>query len=386
MSSQRLERIGQVLRAEIGQGHLPGAVVAIARKGKLVYHEAFGFLDKAAGIPMPKDAIFNIASMTKPLVAVGALMLYEQGRLLVNDPVGKYLPQLDKMPVAVMQTDTSGRTTMGTEPARRKPTLQDLMRHTAGLTYGIRGNTELHKMYASLSDLTGPEFLDHLGKLPLHYQPGTIWDYSLGLDVLGLIIETVTKESLGSYLQQNLFKPLSMFDTGFMVPSQKVGRYAKPFPVDPETNNPQSIPDRTKPPKFECGGGCAVSTAADYLRFSQMLLNLGKLDNARILARKTVEYMTADQLGPEVNIDRLREYPNINGYGFGLGVAVRRGYGVAGLMGSPGDFNWGGAYGTYFWVDPKEEMAVVFMAATPGTLRLHNRQLITSLVLQAIAD
>lgn len=388
MSSQRLERLGQALRREIDEGRLPGAVVAVARKGKLVYYEAFGFLDKAAGIAMPKDAIFNIASMTKPLTAVGALILYEEGRLLVNDPVGKYLPHLDGMPVAVLSNGASGEEAIATEPARRKVTLQDLMRHTAGLTYGNRGTSALHKRYDTLStsSQTGAEFLDRLSKLPLHYQPGTMWDYSLGLDVLGLVVEAVTKQALGQFLDERLLRPLGMVDTAFIVPAEKANRYAKPLPLDPLTGKPQTAADRTKPPKMDCGGGCAVSTAADYLRFAQMLLNRGALENTRILGRKTVESMTADQLGPEVDMRHLRNYPNINGYGFGLSVAVRRHDGVAGIMGSPGDYNWGGANGTYFWVDPKEELAVVFMAAAPGALRLHNRQLMTTLVLQAITD
>ena len=391
MSSQRLERIGEGLRAEIARGLMPGAVVAIARKGKLVYHESFGFLEKATGSPMPKDAIFIIASMTKPLVAVGALLLYEEGRLLVNDPVGKYLPQLDKMPVAVMRTDASGKTVIETVPAKRKPTLQDMMRHTGGVTYGDRGVSELHKLYPQGSaepaqDLTGPAFLEKLGKLPLYYQPGTVWDYSLGFDVVGLAVEAVTKQPLGQHLHERLFKPLGMADTSFVVAPENAKRFAKPLPIDPVTGKPQTTRDPTKAPKFDCGGGCAYSTAADYLRFAEMLRNRGALGNTRILGRKTVEYMTSDQLGPEVNIDQLRDYPNINGYGFGLSVAVRRGYGVAGLMGSPGDFHWGGANGTFFWVDPKEELAVVFMAAAPGEMRLHFRQVITALVLQAIVD
>jgi len=195
MSSERMERIGQGLRAEIDKGLMPGAVVAIARKGKLVYYQSFGFLDKAAGIPMVKDAIFNIASMTKPLTTVGALILYEENRLLLNDPVGKYLPILDKMPVATLS---------GSEPARRKPTLQDLMRHTAGLTYGNRGDTPLHKAYPqgsqdSADTMTSTEFLSKLAALPLHYQPGSTWDYSLGLDVLGLIVESVAGDLLEAF-------------------------------------------------------------------------------------------------------------------------------------------------------------------------------------------
>jgi CubicO group peptidase (beta-lactamase class C family) len=391
LSSQRLERIGRVLRADIEKGQMPGAVVAIARKGKLVYYESFGFLDRAAGSAMPKDAIFPIASMTKPLVAVGALMLYEENGLLVNDPVGRYLPQLDKMQVAVMHTDAWGNTTMGTEPPRRKPTLQDLMRHTAGMTYGNRGETMLHKMYVQSStespeSITGAEFLEKLGSLPLYYQPGAVWDYGLGFDVLGLVIEAVTKQPLGRFLEERLLKPLGMVDTAFVLSADQAGRFARTLPVDPATGDKQTNRDPTRPWKFDCGGACAFSTAADYLRFAQMLLNRGVLDGTRLLGRKTVEYMTADQLGPEVNIDQLRDYPNINGYGFGLGVAVRRGAGIAGVMGSPGDYHWAGSNGTFFWVDPKEDLAVVFMAATPGAMRYHYRQVITSLVLQAIAD
>ncbi|MBM2803154.1 MAG: penicillin-binding protein [Deltaproteobacteria bacterium] len=389
MSSPRLERIGQVLRADVESGRMPGAVVAIARKGKQVYYEAFGFLDKTARTPMLKDAIFSIASMTKPMATVGALMLVEEGRLLLNDPVGEYLPQLGKMSVAVMRPGTA----MGSEAARRQPTIQDLMRHTAGFTYGNRGTSELYKMYPQGSiesaSLTGPQFIEKLATLPLHYQPGTVWDYSLGLDVLGLAIEAVTKQPLSRFLNERLFAPLGMVDTGFVLTAEKARRLARALPVDPETGNQLKYPfisDRRQRRMFDCGGACAFSTATDYLRFAQMLLNRGALEDTRILGRKTVEFMTADQLGPEVNTDRLRDSPNINGYGFGLSVAVRRGSGVAGVMGSPGDYHWGGAMGTFFWVDPKEELAVVFMAATPGATRLHYRQVITSLVLQAIAD
>jgi CubicO group peptidase (beta-lactamase class C family) len=388
MSSQRLERIGPVLRAEIDKGTMPGAVVAVARKGKLVYYEAFGYADKAKNVPMPKDAIFTIASMTKPLTTTGALMLYEEGRLLLNDPVGKYLPQLDNMQVARLGPD--GRI-LGTEPARRKPTLQDLMRHTAGLTYGNRGDTELFQRYPQGSNdsadaMGSDEFLLKLGNLPLHYQPGSMWDYSLGLDVLGLTEEVITKQRLGEYLAQRVFQPLGMTDTAFVIPAATAARYAKALPTSPETGRPQAFRDPTQAFKFDCGGGCAFSTAMDYLRFAEMLRGHGKLGDTQILGRKTVEFMTADQLGPEVNIQKLRDYPNINGYGFGLSLAVRRTVGVPGIMGTPGDFHWGGANGTYFWVDPKEELAVVFMTATPGDLRIHFRQMITTLVLQAIAD
>ena len=385
MSTARLERVGQAFRAEIEAGRLPGAVVAIARKGKLVYHEAFGFVDRAAGTPMPLDAIFSLASMTKPLTAVGALILYEEGRLLLNDPVGVYLPQLDKMQVAVMSAD--GAMVAGAEPAARKPTLQDLMRHTAGLSYITPGAGDLNKRYEELDlDLTSAGFIAKLGALPLHFQPGTRWGYGYGLDVLGLVIEAVSGQTLGRHLQEHLFAPLGMKDTGFLVPAATASRYARPLPRDPVTGAAQSLPDLTRPLAMECGGGCGVSTAIDYLRFAQMLLNRGSLGDRRVLGRKSVEFMTADQLGPGVNVDSLWQFPSLNGYGFGLGVAVRRRTGVAGVMGSPGDFTWSGSDGTYFWVSPTEELAVVFMSAAPGAVRRRHQQLLPALVLQAITD
>ena len=388
LSPARLERIETGLQAEVAAGRLPGAVLAIARRGKLAYQQAFGYRDKTAGATMREDAIFSIASMTKPLVAVGALMLYEEGRLLVNEPVGKYLPRLADMRVA-MTGDLSGKPALDTEPAARQATIQDLMRHTAGYTYGNRGSSAWHKSYPSSSDavaenLSGPEFLDQIGKLPLHFHPGTAWDYSFGFDILGLAIESVTGGSLGAFLGERLFRPLGMHDTAFVVPPGKAGRYAKGLPCDPLTAQPQRIRDGTLPPRFECGGGCAVSTAADYLRFAQMLLDGGIAGGTRILGRKTVDFMTADHIGPEIDTTQLRRYPNIDGYGFGLGVAVRRHAGGAGTMSSPGEFHWAGSTGTYFWVDPREELVVVFMAHAPGALRFQYRQLLHALVLQAI--
>jgi len=390
MSSERLARIADVLNADVERGRIPGAVLAIARKGKLVYFEAFGYRDKAAGVRMTTDTIFNIASMTKPMTAVAALTLYEQGTLLIDDPVAKYLKQFGEMKVA--QRDETGQNMTGTVPAARAITIQDLMRHTSGLIYGGRGTTAVHKMYPSGSgaaaiNMTGAEFLDRLGSLPLLYQPGTVWDYGFGLDVLGLLIESVTKQTLGQYLQAHVFQPLGMVDTGFVIPPDKVERYAKVLPTDPDTGRPQTMePDATRPTKFECGGGCAVSTASDYLRFAVMLLNHGTFDGTRILGRKTVEYMLADQLGPDVKNLIGNADPTRADYGFGLGLAVRRTPGIVRLMGSVGDFSWPGASGTNWWADPKEDLAVVFMAHSPGPIRWHYRQAINALVYEAIVD
>lgn len=383
LSAVRLERLAQLLRRDIAQGRMPGAVIAVARRGKLAYYEAFGFADKANDVPMPKDAIFALASMTKPMAAVAALMLVEQGDLLVNDPIGNYLPALKDMRVA---------TTSGTEPARRQPTLQDMMRHTAGVTYGNRGDSPLHKQYqgalGNADSLTATRFLEELGKLPLHYQPGSTWDYSYGLDVAALAVEAATKKRFGEFLQERLFGPLGMVDTGFMVPASKAARIAKPLPVDPDTGRPPTFREPTKAWQYDCGGGCASGTALDYLRFAQMLLNQGTLDGRRILSRKTVEYMTADHLATDVNVKALHEFAveHIDGFGFGLGVAVRRHAGIAGVPGTPGEFLWSGAQGTTFWVDPKEELAVVFLANTPGPIRRHYREMVKTPVEQAISD
>lgn len=391
MSSQRLARIGSTMRAEVEAGRTPGAVVAIARRGKLVYYEAFGFLDKERGIPMPLDAIFAPASMEKPMIAVAALQLLEEGRLLMADPVDKYLPQLGGMKVAVWGKDASGNTVLSTEPQKRKISIHDLLRHTAGLTYGRRGDTQVHKLYPVSSNwaaenLTAAQFLERIGKAPLHYQPGTTWDYSFSFDVMGLVIESITRKPLGHFMHERIFAPLGMVDTGFVIAPEKAHRYAQAFARNPETGEPQRIRDVRNPGKFDCGGGCASYTAADYLRFAQMLLDKGELDSTRILSRKSVEYMTSDQLGPEVDARALHEYPNIDGYGYGLGVAVRRGHGVSSFLGSPGDYHWSGANGTYFCVDPREGLVIVYMGHTPGAPRLRYRQLINVLAYQAIDD
>jgi CubicO group peptidase (beta-lactamase class C family) len=390
MSSERLGRIGEALRADVEKGRLPGAVVAVARKGKLVYYQSFGYLDKDAGTKMHNDAIFSIASMTKPIVAVGALTLLERGQLAIDEPVGTYLPPLSKMQVAVLKSNDGGPG-FDTVAAQRQVTIQDLMRHTSGIIYGGRGATAVHKLYPASSSavgsgMTGKEFVDKLASLPLLHQPGSTWDYGFGLDVLGVVIERVSGQPLGQYLEAQVFKPLGMKDTAFAVPPEKAKRYAKALANDPDTGKPQFVLDLTKPLKLECGGGCAASTAGDYLRFAQMLLDGGKLEGKRILSRKTVEYMLSNQLAPNtVNLIANAD-PTSADMGFGLGVAVRTTPGVVRKVGSVGEFSWNGAYGTSWWADPKESLAVVFMAQTPGPIRWHYRYVINALVEQAIVD
>jgi len=375
LSSERLDRMTQALRADVERGRIPGAVVLVARKGRVAYLQPVGFRDKTASTPMTADAIFRIASMTKPIVTVAALSLYEEGRLLLSDPVSKYIPAFKNQTVGLERA-----------PAEREMTIQDLMRHTSGLTYGNRGTTEIYKMYPESSNvssltLTMDEFIERLSKAPLLYQPGTRWEYSLSTDVLGRVVEIVAGKPLAEVLAERVYRPLKMTDTTFLVAADKRARLAQPLARHPDTGAEDKLADPTVPRKFDCGGGCAVSTAGDYARFAQMLLNRGVLDGARVLAPKTVELMTADHLGPISRGTGASSWP---GYTWGLGLAVRQDKGIAPIPGSAGDYYWPGAFATYWWADPKEEMVVVSMMQSP--LGRHYQQLVRTLVYQAIAE
>src|SRR3989449_4199423 len=318
LSSERLERIGQVLRADVERGRIPGAVVVVARKGRVASVQAVGFRDKAAGAPMTADSIFRIASMTKPIVTVAALSLYEEGRLLPSDPVSKYIPAFKNPTVGLERA-----------PVEREMTIQDLMRHTSGLTYGNRGTTEIYKMYPESSNessltLTMDELIERLSKAALLYQPGTRWEYSLSTDVLGRVVEIVAGKPLGEVLAERVYRPLKMTDTTFLVPSDKRARIAQGLPTHPDTGGEFKLADPSVPRKFDCGGGCAVSTAGDYARFAQMLLNRGSLDGARVLGSRTVDFMTSDHLG-SISRGAFSASP---GYTWGLGLAVRQDKGL----------------------------------------------------------
>lgn len=390
MCSTRLARVIATLRADVDAGRLPGAVIAIARRGHLVFHEAVGHLGPDQSVPMPGDALFAIASMTKPVTGVAALMLWEEGHLGLADPVERFLPALGNRRVAVLHERVlAGQGPIETVPAARSITILDLMRHTSGLTYGGRGTTAVHALYPASSNAAGATldagaFLARLAAAPLLYQPGTVWDYGLSIDVIGLVVEAITGQSLGAFLEQRLFRPLGMVDTGFQVPPQKVQRLARPLPRDPDTGEAQSVPDRAQALRFNCGGGGLASTALDYLRFAQMLLGGGILGETRILGRKTVEAMRTNRMTPDIE-NRIAELDsNSDGYGFGLTVAVRDR--ASTLMGSPGEFYWNGAYGTLWWADPAEDLAVVFMAQVPGLRRRHYRSLINALVYQSLIE
>ncbi len=390
MSSQRLSLVRQCIDAEVARDQVPGGVLAIARRGKLVHFEAYGYLDKAKGVPMRIDAIFNIASMTKPMAAVAGLQLFEQGRLLIDDPVAKYFPIFAGQQVAVL--DAAKQAITQRVPPTRAMTVQDLMRHTSGLVYGGRGTTAVHRLLPEGSSqaavsMTACEFLDRMSAAPLMYHPGSVWDYGFGLDVLGLIVEQLTGQSLGQYLHEQVMKPLGMADTYFVIPSDKLTRYAKALPIDPATGKPQALRALTTRTKFESGGGGLASTASDYLRFALMLANKGTYDKQRILGRKTVEYMTANHLAPGVvNMIGATGDPTRADWGFGLGVAVRTTQGIAPTMGSVGQIAWPGASGTDWWADPQEDLVVVWMAHSPGAIRWRFRQVISALVYQALVD
>ncbi|MDO8480038.1 MAG: serine hydrolase domain-containing protein [Candidatus Rokubacteria bacterium] len=400
LSSERLDRIGAVLRSEIEKGKFPGAVAVVARKGRIVYFESFGSRDKAAGAPMGKDAIFRIYSMTKPLVTVGAMVLVEEGRLVLTDPVSKYLPPFAKLQVSALKFDPiNGRVTYTMVPAEREMTIQDLLRHTSGLVYGeITVNAPVKEAYTKAGvyqpdgfpfdarDMTPAEQVERLAKAPLAHQPGTVWEYSLSSDVLGRVVEAASGMTLGRFLEERLFQPLKMTDSGFFVPAAKLGRVAQALP-----GWPVKLLDVTAPPKNDSGGAGGVSTAADYLRFSQMLLNGGQLDRVRVLSPSTVRLMTSDHLAritvgvtPTPTPGEL--LLGTLGYTFGLGFAVRQGDGVAGTPGSAGEYMWAGFGGTYFWVDPKQELVGIFMTQAPSPERAYYRKLFKQLVYQAIVE
>jgi CubicO group peptidase (beta-lactamase class C family) len=396
LSSERLARIGKVLAEDVEKGKLPGAVVAVARKGKLVYFEAVGFQDKPAGKKMSRDAIFRVYSMTKPWTSVAAMMLVEEGRIQLTDPVSKYLPSFKGMPVSVPKTDpATGQVTYEMVKADREATIQDLLRHTSGLAYDfVTRNAPVKEAYVKgdlkaldpviRDKVTPAQMVERFSQAPLASQPGTTWEYSFSTALLGRVVEAVSGMTLSRFLETRLFQPLGMVDSSFVVPKDKAGRIAEPLlPYEVIT-----IFDPTVPAANDLGGEGGLSTTADYLRFAQMLLDGGKLGNSRVLSRGTIALMASDHLGsrPSVPVGPGELLLGTPGYTFGLGFMVRQGQGVAGVPGSPGEFMWGGAAGTFFWVDPKEQLAVVYMSQGPFGTRSAYRRLMKQLVQAAIVD
>jgi CubicO group peptidase (beta-lactamase class C family) len=387
LSTDRLNKITATLRGDVEKGVIPGAILLVGRHGKVALFEAVGARDPATKAPMTKDAIFRIYSMSKPITSVAAMMLFEDGKFSLAEPVSKYIPQLGALQVGIEKPDPSGgKPTLELVPAKRDMTIQDLFRHTSGLTYGFFGEGIVKKMYVESkvwNDYpSNAELIDRLAKLPLAYQPGTTWDYSHATDVLGRLVEVISSRSLYQFEKERLLGPLGMKDTSFYVSDKgKQDRIAEPFPNDRTFGIEADFNDPRVVQKWESGGGGMVSTAMDYARFLQMLLNGGILDGKRILSPKTVAYMTSDHLGT-ATVPGPYYLPGA-GFTFGLGFAVRKDPGVSPYAGSVGELNWGGAGGTYFWVDPKEDMFVVFMMQSPKQ-RVYYRGLLKDMIYAAV--
>jgi CubicO group peptidase (beta-lactamase class C family) len=380
LSQTGLDRLSTALNARVTSGHIPGAVALVARHGKVAYHQSFGRQDPASDKPMGTDAIFRIYSMTKAIVSVAVMMLWEEGRLLLGDPISKFIPPFADTQVGVIAGDSYTLT------ATRAPvTIQDLLRHTSGLTYEFRGVTPVHKAYtqARVARLkqTNADQVAELAGLPLLHQPGTVWEYSRSTDVLGRLVEIISGQTLGAFLTERVFIPLGMTDSGFSVPAARQSRIAEPFAKDPETATDIALLDVRRPALFESGGGGMVATAMDYARFQAMLLGNGRLGPTRLLGRKTIELMTSDHLGTITGLADLLP----PGHGFGLGFAVRTQPGMAPFPGSVGSYYWGGAAGTTFWVDPVERLYAVLMIQAP-VQREHYRVLFRDMVYAALAD
>jgi CubicO group peptidase (beta-lactamase class C family) len=384
LSSQRLDWIDTVLKADIEKGQIQGAVLLVARKGKIAYFKNFGTRDENKSLPMEKDSIFRVYSMTKPVIGAAAMILLEEGKLVLADPVAKYIPSFkDIQVVGEIKKDESGNEVVA---STLKPgsvmTIQDLLRHTSGLSYWFWPPKAIQGMYLKAgmkgNDHTLAEMCDKLAKIPLVADPGTKYLYSLSYDVLGRVIEVASGMPLDRFLEERIYKPLEMNGSGFQVKGPDVGRLVYLDPKDFWYSDP------TQPPKYIGGGGGMVSTAMDYARFAQMLLNGGQLDGKRLLGPKTVAFMTSDHLGPMGNQDDGMYIPG-RGYGQGFGFYVRVDKGHAYFLGNVGEFYKGGAGGTVFWVDPKEDLVAAFMITAPA-LRNHYRYLIKSMIYQAIVD
>ena len=379
LSPAALARLEAAMQREVEAKRLPGAEMLIARGGRVGYRGHVGRL-RPDGPAMQGDGIFRIYSMTKPITSVALMTLVEEGRLLLSDPIAKYMPEFAEPKVGV---ERDGKLEL--VAAERAITIQDLLRHTSGLTYDNTGDSAVQRLYAEapLRDrsLDGAGFIAALAKLPLINQPGASWDYSHSTDVIGRVIEIVSGQGLGAFLQERLFDPLDMRDTGYRVSEHERHRLAEPFAEDPETGAPVKMYEARVAPKFETGGSGLVSTTRDYARFLEMLYLGGALDGVRILGRKTLAFMTSDHLGPQVRNGTPHLLPP--GHGFGLGFAVRREAGMAPGPGAPGEYFWNGLGGTAFWIAPQEELIALMMIQAPGQ-RLSYRELFRNLVHAAL--
>ena len=369
-SPEKLTRVGDYIRNEIASGKIPGAIMLIQQHGHPVYFENFGVRDVATRRPMTADTIFRIYSMSKPVTSVAAMMLVEDGKLRLDDPVSKYIPAFAGVKVGVENRDENGKPALVLEPVNRPITIEDLLRHTSGLTYGFYGDGAVRKLYAEAdlfnSDMDNAEFAERIAKLPLAEQPGTLWDYGHSTDVLGRVIEVISGQSLFQFEKQRLLDPLGMTDTAFFVADEaKRPLIAEPIPDDRFISPVAGIRDPMLPRRWESGGAGMVGTIGDYARFAQMLLNGGTFEGRRYLKPETIALMTSDHIGPETKIARDYLYFPGASSGFGLGFAVRTST-PPNTSWPLGEYRWDGVAGTFFFIDPKDDMFVVFMVQTPS--------------------
>ncbi|GAC03103.1 serine hydrolase domain-containing protein [Paraglaciecola chathamensis] len=385
MSKARLERIEPAMQAFVDEQKLAGTLTLVARKGKVVHVEGVGYRDREAKAPMSEDTIFRIYSMTKPITAVAALTLWEQGKFQMNDPVSKYLPELANLKVYAGMDGEN----MVLEDTSKVMTIKQLFTHTAGFSYGFT-QSPVDKLYQQSALFSGQikrqDLLKEVAKLPLNHQPGSKWNYSIGTDIIGILVERLSGQTLGAYFEQHIFEPLEMDDTGFYVPEDKQDRLAQIYVINQQG---QTVPMENEPlgdylsaPEIESGGGGLVSTIEDYYTFTQMLLNGGEYQGKRILGRKTVEYMRTNHLPTSL----IPFEPSSTGEGYGLAMSVTVDEQGANTMGSAGDYGWAGAASTYFRIDPKEQMIVISMTQLmPSSYFSYNKDF-KNIAYQALID
>lgn len=378
LSSSQLTRIEEVTSAHMKEGLVPGAVMLVARKGKVAWYKTMGYRDREVGDPLRSDAIFRIFSMTKPIVSIATMMLVEEGRLQLNDPVSKYLPEMAGMKVGVDRLDPSGKAMLDLVDPDRAMTIKDLLQHSSGLIYPSRGKSAIDDAYvqAKILDrtLSNQEFVARVSRLPLRFSPGARWAYGISTDVLGRVLEVVEKKSLGDILQARVLGPLGMVDTAFFVPAEKLGRAAQPWQRPGIPLSPRF--DVSVRPAFESGGGGLVGTMEDYLRFALMLANGGEFQGKRLVSKETLDLMTTVHLPTTIRLPP--------GWGFGLGFEVRSPEGQADLRGSGRDYGWAGNAGTLFWINPKEELIGIYMVQVADSDRMMLRNQFRSMVYSAI--
>ena len=384
LSSERLARVSDWIRLQIERKRAAGIVTLVSRRGKTAFLDVAGLADVARGTPMRDDTIFRIYSMTKPLTSVAIMMLYEQGRFQLDDPISRFIPAFAES--RVMTGGSRGK--METVPAARPITFRDLLTHTSGLTYGFMDATPVdahyraHKIDFQTEDTSLKELVEKAARLPLLAHPGTRWNYSIATDVLGYLVEVISGERFERFLKARVLDPLGLADTDFFVPEAKHGRLAANYAPDGKgglqlIDDPAQSPYR-RPRNVNSGGGGLVSTIADYERFCRFMLRKGELDGVRLLGRKTVELMTSNHLRgdmADMGTPRFSE-ATYEGVGFGLGFSVMIDPAKAQILGTPGEYAWGGAASTAFWIDPGEEMFVVFLTQlTPSSSYPFRREL-----------